>query len=161
MSIEDDDEDDEQLKNQPTAEELRLKTQREREEKQRRYDEARARILGPFPATSPPLTPPNGYDNGKSSRARGRGRGGGGGGSGSPDMRRPDSQSGPKELFDPNHTPKSGSFTMQKSTQNHIGQSSRSGRSTPREEEQIIRAPKGPDGSGRGGFGFANRGGKS
>jgi hypothetical protein len=28
-----------------------------------------------------------------------------------------------------------------------------------KDEDQIIRAPRGPDGSGRGGFGFARRGG--
>ncbi|KAG9248389.1 hypothetical protein BJ878DRAFT_572434 [Calycina marina] len=46
LSIEYDDEDEGPKKDQPTAEELRSKTQREREEKQKRYDEARARILG-------------------------------------------------------------------------------------------------------------------
>ncbi len=35
-----------------------------------------------------------------------------------------------------------------------------SGRSTtPRQDEQPVRAPRGPDGSGRGGFGFSRRGG--
>ena len=69
--------------------------------------------------------------------------------------RRPDSQSGTRELFDPNYTPKPGSVTLQKR-----GTETSSGHITPRADEQVIRAPKGPDGSGRGGFGFANRGGK-
>jgi hypothetical protein len=41
------------------------------------------------------------------------------------------------------------------------GQGDRSGTSTPRDEAmQPVRSPKGPDGSGRGGFGFASKGGK-
>lgn len=143
---------------QLSPEELKQKTQRDREEKQRRYDEARARILGTPSAsggsTPGAVTPPT-EEGGRSRGGKGRGRGGGGGAIG--ENRRPDSQSGSKELFDPNYTPKPGGVSIQKRN----GEGSRSGRSTPREEEQIIRAPKGPDGSGRGGFGFARRGGKT
>lgn len=142
---------------QLTPEELKAKTQRDREEKQKRYDEARARILGTSSvsggSTPGAVTPPNG-DEGRTARGKGRGRGGGNAG-GTMENRRPDSQSGSKELFDPNYTPKPGS-----SSQRRTVEGSRSGRSTPREEDQIIRAPKGPDGSGRGGFGFARRGGQ-
>lgn len=150
----------------PTPEELREKAQREREEKQRKYDEARARILG---TSAPPRsnsgngrggsggnTPRNGtppiYEKG-----RGRGRGN--------DIRRPesrpDSRSGQRELFDPNYMPKPGSVTIQKTSINGEGSRSGSGTSTPtlRESEQIIRAPRGPDATGKG-FGLANWGGK-
>lgn len=150
LSLDDDDDDEEEKKIQPTPEELRLKAQREREEKQRRYDEARARILGTPSGSSTPgnITPPT--EDGKESRGKGRGRK-----SDRQESRRPDVQSGTKELFDPNYTPKPG-VSIQKRNED----SSRSGRQTPRDEEQVIRSPKGPDGSGRGGFGFANRGAK-
>lgn len=156
MTIEDEDEEDEDMrKNQPTPEELRLKAQREREEKQRKYEEVRARLFGTTDTgsgnSSPgAVTPPLQIEEGKNTRGKGRGRGGN-----RQEGRRPDSQSGSRELFDPNYTPKPGSITVQKR-----GIESTSERSTPRGEEQIIRAPKGPDGSGRGGFGFTNRGGK-
>lgn len=148
MVLVDDDADDELKNKQPSPEELRLKALREREEKQKKYDEARARIMGTGSST-PAATA--GTENGKGNRGRGRGRG--------TDSRQTNSQSGPsKELFDPSYTPKPG-FTLQKA-QNRNGESS-SGRSTPRPEEQIVREPRGPDGTGRGGFGFASRGGKS
>jgi len=156
MTIEDDDEEDEESKkNQPTPEELRLKAQREREEKQRKYEEVRARLFGTTDAgsgTSSPgtVTPPAQVEEMKNARGKGRGRSGS-----RQEGRRPDSQSATRELFDPNYTPKPGSVTLQKR-----GTETSSGRTTPRGDEQIIRAPKGPDGSGRGGFGFANRGGK-
>ncbi|TGO79908.1 hypothetical protein BELL_0020g00450 [Botrytis elliptica] len=148
----------------PSAEELREKAQREREEKQRKYDEARARILGT--SSSPRSNSGNGRGGSGSNtprngtpplQARGRGRGN--------DVRRPDSRpdsrTGQKELFDPNYTPKPGSFTIQKTSRNGEGSRPGSGTSTPtsRENEQVIRAPRGPDAAGRG-FEFTNRGGK-
>lgn len=152
MSLEDEEDEEEEKKAQPTPEELRLKAQREREEKQKRYEEARARILGTTSGSSSPgnVTPPSTAEDGKVNRGKGRGRD-----SNRQDSRRPSSQSGTKELFDPNYSPKSGMVTIQKRN----GEVSRSGQSTPRDEDQVIRAPKGPDGSGRG-FGVANRGGK-
>lgn len=151
MALEDEDE-DEQKKAQPTPEELRLRAQREREEKQRRYDAARARILGTNSGSSTPgtVTPPAGQEDGRPNRGKGRGRDGN-----RQENRRPDSQPGSKELFDPHYTPKP-AVTIQKRN----GEASRSGRSTPRDEDQVIRAPRGPDGSS-GGFGFPNRGGKT
>ncbi|TAQ88520.1 hypothetical protein B7494_g3158 [Chlorociboria aeruginascens] len=146
ISLEDEDDEDGEKKVQPTPEELQARAQREREEKQKRYDEARARILGTSSESSLPgaVSPPMGED-GKPNRGKGRGRGGD-----RSENRRPDSRSGTKELFDPYYTPKLG-ITIQ----SRNGEASRSGTSTPKEEELVIRAPKGPDGSGRG---FANRG---
>ncbi|KAG4032477.1 hypothetical protein MFRU_007g03780 [Monilinia fructicola] len=151
----------------PSAEELREKAQREREEKQRKYDEARARILGT--SASPRSSSGNGRggSGGNSPRngtpplydkGRGRGRGN--------EIRRPenraDGRTGQKELFDPNYTPKPGLTTTQKATRSGEGSRSGSGTSTPtsRENDQVIRAPRGPDATGKG-FGFANRGGKT
>lgn len=170
---------------QMTPDEIRAKQKRDREEKQRRYDEARAKIFGesaPSSRGSSPgtgtVTPPRTEGRG-SYRGRGRGRGGnysGGysygnnGGSGSSnnnsssainnegsgqqfEPRRPAAQPGPRrELFDPTSSPKPESMRRGGSDSPMRGQAGR-------DEHQAIRAPRGPDGSGRGGFGFARRGG--
>ncbi|ROT37440.1 hypothetical protein SODALDRAFT_361149 [Sodiomyces alkalinus F11] len=183
---EDDEENERKKERTLSPEEIRAKQQREREEKQRRYDEVRAKIFGePNPssgASSPgAVTPPRpesrggGY-NQRGARGRGRGRGGGnGGGPGrqgqyhnqqfqDEQTRRPDGRSETKELYDPNHSPKPG-FQLQKrgGVGNSGGSSSTtpSGRASLMEQDQagtVIRAPHGPDGSGRVGFGFARRG---
>ncbi|KAH6648396.1 hypothetical protein BKA67DRAFT_661376 [Truncatella angustata] len=57
-----------------------------------------------------------------------------------------------KQLYDPDFSSKPG-FSFEKRSA-----PSTPGRSTPRNDEQVIRAPRGPDGSGRGGFGFVKRG---
>lgn len=146
MILEDDDDDSKKPK--PSPEELRQRAQKELEERKRKYAERRAELMAETGNKTPgTVTPPS--EDGR--QTRGKGRGGG-----RPENRRPDSQTGnsSRELFDPSYTPKPG-FTMQKRN----GEGSRSGRSIPREEEQIIRKPRGPDSSG--GFGFASRGGKS
>jgi hypothetical protein len=153
---EDEDEGENPNKNRLTAEELRLKAQRDRGEKQRKYEEARARLFGTSDtgsgSSSPgQLTPPAQGDEGRNPRGRGRGRG-----VNRQESRRMDNQGGTRELFDPNYAPKPGSITIQK----RDGDRTPPGRSTGREEDQVIRAPRGPDGSGRGGFGFAKRGAK-
>ncbi|KAK2065065.1 hypothetical protein LY76DRAFT_384482 [Colletotrichum caudatum] len=181
LSLADDDAEDQDAEKKPqlTPEEIRAKQQRELEEKQRRYEEARAKIFGesnPSSGASSPgtTTPPRGGENerGGGGRGRGRGRGRGGGHRGNnssrqEDYRRPGSsrtdgvrsESG-RELFDPGYAPRGG-FAMQKRGGDPGPHSSRS---TPRDEEQqprqALRAPRGPDGSGRGGFGFAKRGTK-
>jgi hypothetical protein len=139
-------EDDDGQKDRPSPEELRLRAQKELEEKKRKYAERRAELMAePGSRSLGSVTPPN--EDGRQVRGKGRGP---------PRLenRRPESQTGTKELFDPSYTPKPG-VTVQKRS----GDSSLSGRSTPREEEQIIRKPRGPDSSG--GFGFAHRRGKS
>ncbi|KAF3061105.1 hypothetical protein GL218_03808 [Daldinia childiae] len=180
-----DDDEDNKKTPQLTPEEILAKQQREREEKQRRYDEARAKIFGtnstvigssnPSSGTSTPgaVTPPRSAE-GRGPRGRGRGGRGGGGGHRHNESRgerdrdrdsniqRPSSQSGGgRELYDPNYSPKPGVQLERKGNINNSdGGAPLSRRSTPREEDQIIRAPRGPDGSGRGGFGFAKRGAK-
>lgn len=163
------DEDAEKQKRE-TPEEIRKRQQRELEEKQRRYDEARAKIFGdsnPSSGQSSPgtTTPPQG--NEVRQNRRGRGRGGRGGGRGR-DRDRDDNarqdrtphanspSSGPRELYDPNYAQKPG-FNIQRrgdTSPRPAGQSVSS-----REEDQAIRSPRGPDSSGRG-FGFARRGAK-
>ncbi|KAL3420804.1 hypothetical protein PVAG01_07249 [Phlyctema vagabunda] len=146
----DDDDEEEDRKDQPTPAELRLRAQQELQLKKERYEEARARIMGSGSGTSSPgtVTPPGNNEDGKSGRGKGRGRGGV-----RPENPRPISQSGPKELFDPSYSAKPGGGVFLQKRGNN------SGRSAPRDEEQVIRAPKGPDGNGRGGFGYT-RGGK-
>ncbi|KAK6958267.1 hypothetical protein Daesc_001064 [Daldinia eschscholtzii] len=126
------------------------------------------------------VTPPRSAE-GRGPRGRGRGGRGGGGGGGhrhnesrgdrdrdrdrdrDNNTQRPGSQSGGgRELYDPNYSPKPG-FQLERRTNsnNSDGGAPLYRRSTPREEDQqVIRAPRGPDGSGRGGFGFAKRGAK-
>ena len=128
------------------------KAQKEREEKQRKYEEARQRLFGSSEPTSGSTSPRKSASpapRGAIDRGRGRGRGN--------KENRPGSSSGNKnkQLFDPNYTPKPDSVYIQK----RDPELSVSGPSTPG-EESIIRSPRGPDGSGRGGFGFANRGGQ-
>jgi hypothetical protein len=178
MALHDSD-DERDTKPQETPEEIRARQQRERDEKQRRYDEARAKIFGESSTsagdkgrsgrssgTSTPgtVTPPR---SGGERRGRGRGRGGfrgnhDRGDRGAGDFQRPNSQSGgvslrgegrERDLFDPNYSPKP---TVAMERQPDF---SSSGRSTPR-DDQVLRAPRGPDGGGRGGFGFSRRGAK-
>ncbi|KAL8926480.1 MAG: hypothetical protein Q9172_001783 [Xanthocarpia lactea] len=151
---EDDDEEDEAKTKTLTAEERQLKAQKEREEKQKKYDVARERILGNNSAvagkSSGNITPPRGKVNG-SSRGPNRNKTAAEGRNLTSSPTRAGSA---RQLYDPNYTAKPDSAYVQKdNTPNG------SGRSTPI-EQQPIRNPRGPDGSGRGGFGFAPRGGK-
>ena len=158
LSIEDDDEDEEILKSRPlTAEERQLNAQREREEKQKRYDEARERLFGPSGVSSGATSPRSSTPIARGSAERGRGRG-----RGTPVREQKESrESRPgsansgkvKQLFDPNYTAKPDSIYSQKRESETSTESS--------VQDQIIRSPRGPDGSGRGGMGFVNRGGKT
>ncbi|KAK6083071.1 hypothetical protein SCUP234_03899 [Seiridium cupressi] len=182
-----DDSDEEDKKPQETPEEIRARQQREREEKQRRYDEVRAKIFGESGAaginskagsgrSSGATTPGTTTPPRSSGERRGRGRGRGGFRGNDRNARHDRVESGDfhnpkeykehnysggaslrdegreKELYDPNFSPRPGS-TLEKRTS-----ATASGRSTPRSDEQVIRTPRGPDGSGRGGFGFSRRG---
>lgn len=170
MTLEDDG-DDITKEAQPTPEEIRAKQKRDREEKQRRYEEARAKIFGesaPSSGNSSPgtVTPPR-SDGQQTPRARGRGGSRGGtniyqrnnDNSRQFEGRRQVQQSGSsRELFDPNYASKPDS----PSSQGGSGSGEYSSRiSTSKNEQQAaIRSPRGPDGSGRGGFGFGRRGAK-
>ncbi|KAL1841626.1 hypothetical protein VTJ49DRAFT_6803 [Mycothermus thermophilus] len=166
LTLEDEKEEDgaNQAKKQETAEDIRKRL----EEKQRRYEEARAKIFGdsnPSSGQSTPRTgtPPTGGSEGRQShrgRGRGRGRGGRDQDNGRQERRSQGNQQqqqpgGTRELFDPNYSPKPG-FHLQKRGDRAAQPGGRG--NAPREEDQVIRAPRGPDGTGRG-FGFARRGG--
>ncbi|KAL8721686.1 MAG: hypothetical protein Q9225_001686 [Loekoesia sp. 1 TL-2023] len=158
LSLDNDDldEDENQTKERAlTAEERQLKAQQEREEKQKKYEEARQRLFGVGNASavksSGSITPPRQRANGESrgmSKSRGARDGrhmiSSGSGVGAA-----------RQLYDPNDNSRPDSSYVQKKDRTPTA----SGRSTPN-EQQPIRSPRGPDGSGRGGFGFVPRGGK-
>ena len=150
----DDEEQDESKTKALTAEERQAKAQKEREEKLKKYDEVRERLFG----TSSPAPPADVIESPSPSRvkslgerARGKGRD-----SASRDTRPGTSTlaKAGKQLFDPNYVPKPDSTYLKK-------QETQNSRSSTPVEDQIIRQPHGPDQSGRGGNGFANRDRKS
>ncbi len=162
LALEDDDDDDEDAgkKKALSPEAQRLKAEREREEKRKKYDEARERLFGsqatssgastPGNVTPPPVNPAGkGKSRGRDSRENVATR------SKKASNNSPGEQPAEgRRLYDPNYTAKPDSIYIQKRN----AESSNSGRTTPGEEQQPIRQPKGPDGSGRGGFGFGGRG---
>ena len=173
----DDDEEAPKKEVQLTPEEIRAKQKRDHEEKQRRYEEARAKIFGSNPssgASSPGTVTPPRSDGHFPTRGRGRGRGGYRGNNDRQQFdsrpfdnrqfdnrqfdnrRAPNSSASGRELYDPNHSPKPESLQKRG---NEIASPVRN--MTPKDDQQVpFRAPKGPDGSGRGGFGFSPRGAK-
>ena len=163
-SIKDDDdsEDEEGKKAAESFAERQARAQREREEKQRKYQEVRERLFGsPTPSDGNPqsrASSANGNPSGRnSSRGKGRSRGqreGQGTSSNDQSPARPP-QNQKRELFDPAYSPKPNSVYLQKKDAK-----SSPAPSIPR-EELPVRAPRGPDGSGRGGFGFGPRGNKT
>lgn len=158
----DDDDDDESgddtRKTALSLEERKQRAQREREEKQRKYEEVRERLFGSATTaaagggaavgsgTSSPtgtLTPPRAGSRGKNRGARG--------GDGRPSSSSSaSSKMQTRQLYDPSYTVKPDSVYIQKRDAPELP--------AAQTEEQPVRAPRGPDGSGRGGFGFANRG---
>ncbi|KAL9607365.1 MAG: hypothetical protein Q9167_007720 [Letrouitia subvulpina] len=151
---EDDDNDEEGSgvkKNTTTFQERQLKAQKEREEKLRKYEEARQRLFGSDGTSSAKhsarSSPKPKADSDEKSQTRNRG---------GREVRPNSSGSGAaRQLFDPNYNVKPDSFASQKKNKTPVS----SGRSTP-SEQQPIRNSRGPDGSGRGGFGFMPRGGR-
>ena len=148
LNIDDDDESEDESKNHElTAEQRREKAQRELEEKQKKYEEAKQRLFGTdqsSSATAASSSRKNTSKNSSPSRNQNWNRN-------SRDSR-PSSSSSNKtgRLYDPNDTGKPGaSSVLRKET-----------KANP-DELQPIRSPRAPETSGRGGFGFAPRGGKA
>lgn len=155
---------------QPTlsAEEIRAKQKRDREEKQRKYDEARAKIFGesvPSSRGSSPrmgtTTPPRVDGRGNQRGIRGRGGGQNARAISSNTSKAANTEEfeprrqelvqagATRELYDPNYATKTDTMPKRED-----------GYSSPRyqHDHTPIRTPRGPDGSGRGGFGFTRRG---
>ncbi|KAI9722754.1 MAG: hypothetical protein M1828_004450 [Chrysothrix sp. TS-e1954] len=169
VNLEDDDpdsEEEERRRQERSLGERQAKAKQEREEKQKKYQEVRERLFGTGDAAQDSNTrngsPSKNAGTARNKNAKGHSRGGGGAGGSSSHHNsstdqspvRPASQ-GQKQLYDPNYSVKPTSAFIQ-------SRASASG--TPRPETtaetQTFRNPRGPDGSGRGGFGFASRGGK-
>lgn len=150
LKIQDDEDDEEETKPKAlTMEERQAKAQKDREEKQRKYEEARERLFGTSSASAPSSNSHNRATPSPSrvpaDRSRGRGRG----------SSRPTSASGQKsrQLYDPTYSPKPDSSRGHR--QENIRPISPS---KAIEQEQVLRQPRGPDGSGRGGHGFGRAG---
>ncbi|PHH68166.1 hypothetical protein CDD82_793 [Ophiocordyceps australis] len=179
----DDDEDDGAAANaQPSVEEIRARQKREREEKQRRYDEARAKIFGESQSSSrgssPGIVTPPRADSRLSSWSQGRGRGRSAAHKtpldNRPQQQQPDPRRQNKHLGDESYSRSSnqhphamGAQTRELYDPNshsrpdaNAANARRGATESPLRSEPIqpIRAPRGPDGSGRGGCGFTRRG---
>ncbi|KAL2823884.1 hypothetical protein BDW59DRAFT_162853 [Aspergillus cavernicola] len=154
-----DDSDDEKPP-EPTPEERQAMALRNREEKQRKYEEVRERLFGtpsaPTSGASSPrsATPPKPEGRGKG-RSRGIGRDNN---NNNWDKRDQSAASGKsKQLYDPGSPSRPNSSYARKDKQ----QSSEMSQSDqPQSPRQPIRNPRGPDSSGRGGF-KAHRGAKT
>ena len=138
LSLDDDDE-DEGVKKEMTPEERMQKAQKDREEKQKAYEERRRQLFGKNePSPTLKVTPKSGSPRNQS-RVKG-----------TSDSRPSSAASNNKnrQLFDPNESTKPDALRMQKQD---LGSNA----------IEPIREPRAPDGSGRGGFGFAPRGGRA
>lgn len=156
LSLQDEDDSEEEARRKRDAEleERQRKAKLEREEKVRKYAEARERIMGSSAPTSPK---PSAADSRESSQGR----------SDSRRQRGPGARTGQQEQSlqsGSRHSPRSGTpasqlFDPEDMTRRILRKdNSRSadGSTTPREGEPV-RQPRGPEASGKGGFGFANR----
>jgi hypothetical protein len=143
LSVEDDgDSDDEAKKNTMTMQERQEKTQRDREEKQKKYEEVRQKLFGTNESSNSSPRPPSAMKMNGSPRNQSKNQ--------VARDSRPSSSASNKtrQLYDPNDTKPGATSVLKKET-----------KAAP-VEMQPIRAPRNPDGSGRGGFGFASRGGQ-
>jgi len=149
--IEDDEDSEEEAcrKNAESLAERQRKAAIEREEKQRKYAEVRERLFGPTAATrefaESGSKSPAGRDSRQGSR-KGRGGRGGSHANSSAEQSPARHAQASKQLFDPSLSSKPRGLEVARSV-------------TPK-DEQPIRQPRGPDSSGRGGFGIALRGGR-
>ncbi|KAE9979583.1 hypothetical protein BLS_009681 [Venturia inaequalis] len=151
MDDDDDSEEEERKKAEKSFLERQARAKIEREEKQRKYQEARDRIMGGKASNDASGRPSSAHGSGSRNSSRGKGRSGrvNATPSAEPSPARASRQS--KGLYDPGYTPKPGSVYLQK---RDGGDSSASGSSKPNEDKPM-RAPKGPDSSGKAGFGKA------
>jgi hypothetical protein len=153
----DDDEDSEEERRKKEEEafaERKARAQRERQEKEKRYAEVRQRLFG-----SPTPTSEDSSDRASPNRqGRGKGRVKGG----RDNQSRSSAEQSPasagntrKQLYDPGYSVKPNSVYIQRQ------ESGNSRPVTPNQQVQPIREPRGPQTSGRGGNGFAPRGGRN
>lgn len=164
LGLDDEDSDEETNKRpEPTPEERQAIALKNREEKQRKYEEVRERLFGSPSAntsgnSSPGTTTPPRQQSGEG-RGKGKGRGGAGAGGREHREKRDSSTASNKSrnLYDPVITAKMNGSSQQR-RERQPGNQSTDKQSAP---QQPLRNPRGPDGSGRGGFGFDNRGARA
>lgn len=150
-SADDEDSEDERRKvREAEFEERQRKAKVEREEKQKRYAEARKRIMGSSNIASPASKSRDSSSQGDNNR-RGRGKHSG-------TARRSHPQTPKEQSPNRNATSESKLFDPDDMGR-RLAPMRAAGSSTPN-EDQPTRQPRGPDNSGRGGFGFASRGGR-
>ncbi|KAF2761821.1 hypothetical protein EJ05DRAFT_185871 [Pseudovirgaria hyperparasitica] len=164
LSLDDDDDSEEEERKRADIllKERQANAAKDREEKKRAYAERRAELgVGASVETQGRASPQARYQS-QNQNQRGKGKGKGGQRSGNVTPSSGDhspARGGPQkssQLFEPGYAPKPNSVYIQR----RAGEGSQSNSELPK-ESQILRAPRGPDGSGRGGFGFAPRGNKS
>jgi hypothetical protein len=169
-------EDEEEVKaRELTLAERQAQAAKEREEKQRRYEERRKELFGDSSAgliapnakqgihtksgnSSPGSLTPPGSRSATPSRGRG-GRGsrrGGALGDHNTNSRNQSKGGSQRELFDHSYEPMPDSAYIQRREREDGSSVHPNTTGIPQPQVQLpIRAPRGPDGSGRGGFGFA------
>ncbi|KAK2873254.1 hypothetical protein FQN49_002488 [Arthroderma sp. PD_2] len=190
LSIDQGDDDDEDFEKKPgqlTYEERVAKAQKEREEKQRKYEEVRERLFGsstPGSGTSSPgnVTPPRQgqqqHQGGSEGKRKGRNNRSNTGGNRDGKEKREKENSIPSgkasgRLYDPSYAPKATSSYVQRKEKEQASGARDRELQSPLSQQQVqpqllphspqpqvpIRSPRGPDPSGRGGFGgFPARG---
>lgn len=154
LQDEDDSEEEERKKQEASLAERQRKAAEERKEKERKYAEVRERLFGSGDSSREPSA--SRTSSGRGDRNSRRGYRGKNARDSTPRDSQPNSSADQsparstfqqKQLFDPGYDPKPRNVPSPRS-------------SGPR-DDQPIRMPRGPDNSGRGGFGFAPRGGRA
>ncbi|KAJ5380222.1 uncharacterized protein N7496_002650 [Penicillium cataractarum] len=159
LDDEGDSDEDSSKPHQPTFEERQAIALKNREERQRKYEEARERLFGsPSATTSGNSSPGSTTPPRQNQPGEGRGKGKGRGGQRDYREKRDSSTASNKsrqQLYDPASPNRSNGSTLQRRDRPQGDRSDTEKQNAP---QQPSRTPRGPDGSGRGGFGFANRG---
>ncbi|TID21468.1 hypothetical protein E6O75_ATG04863 [Venturia nashicola] len=151
LNIDDDDdsEEEERKKAEKSFLERQARAKIEREEKQRKYQEARDRIMGGKANNDAGGRPSSAHGSGSRNSSKGKGRGGRVNAATLAEQSPARASRQSKGLYDPGYTPKPGSVYLQK----RDGSDNVASGSSTTNEDRPIRAPKGPDSSGKAGFG--------
>ncbi|PWY80580.1 hypothetical protein BO70DRAFT_429607 [Aspergillus heteromorphus CBS 117.55] len=154
LALNDDDDSDDDKSGQPTPEERHAIALRNREEKQRKYEEVRERLFGSPSAPTSGASSPRSATPPKQHEGRGKGRTRGNGRENTREKRDSSATSGKaKQLYDPGSPKPNPIQGQRKEKQSGIRRDDDS--VSP---HQPIRSPRGPDSSGRGGFRSGSRG---
>ena len=159
LDDEGDSDEDSSKPRQPTFEERQAIALKNREERQRKYEEARERLFGsPSATTSGNSSPGSTTPPRQNQPGEGRGKGKGRGGQRDYREKRESSSASNKsrqQLYDPASPNRSNESNLQRRDRSQGDRNDGEKQNAP---QQPLRNPRGPDASGRGGFGFGNRG---